>query len=155
MTSDNLRKPASGFGWGLTLFCHAAFLVVAVPLLFIPMIRVFRARNWVATSCRIERIDRSFGEYPDVEVAYSYVVAGTTYDGARASFCCLQDYEVNDFVKRHPSGLQTTCYFDPESPAESVLDRDLTRATLIKPSGVYFLIFFVSLYLIRMDRRTT
>lgn len=88
--------------------------------------RVWASRAWVETPCEVESIRAVGVEDYAVEVAFAYVVGGTTYRSDR--FCLADHLVVNDaqgYVTRHPPGSRAACYVNPADPAEAVFVRSV------------------------------
>jgi len=85
----------------------------------------------------------------DVEVSFRYSVGGREFTGSRYAVVhpSLLKLAAEDIVARLPAGSETTCYYDPAQPEESVLVRgDLTEGGAgILMAGLLFVISLVLL----------
>ena len=63
---------------------------------------------------------------PRLELAYTYVVDGTTYTGHRVRLPGPLDLGLGDdpqqLAARYPSGLQVDVHYDPQDPSRAVLE---------------------------------
>ncbi|MGH7470518.1 MAG: DUF3592 domain-containing protein [Longimicrobiales bacterium] len=126
----------------------------AVFLYFmVPEIRSnFAALNWTSTSCTILSSGMDTQAHRDpleddlarVRVSYSYQVAGQRFESNRFRFV---DVYTNDLtamqrtVARLQPGAVVSCYFDPERPANAVLDARVSPfmlAALLPLTFVFF-----------------
>ena len=125
---------------GQTAGCGAAFFGVFLlaglgflMIFLVPAVRVVQAFSWQAVPCEI--VSSSVASHPgddsttySVEVTYRYRVDGRDYTGDRYRFLGGSSggsegkQEVVDSLS---PGTTTTCWVDPDDPAEAVLDRGL------------------------------
>jgi hypothetical protein len=118
--------------------CMAAFfgvfLVAGLGFLMFflwPAVKVVRAQSWEGTKCEVERswVESHSGEDGatySIEVRYRYEVDGVEYAGDRYEFMGGSSSghdSKQKIVDRLSSGSVTTCYYDPDDPASSVLHR--------------------------------
>jgi hypothetical protein len=126
-------------GW-LAVVVFGGFCVAAAWMFVfgfaVPAAQCWRARNWVATPCRIEYSFKSVGKPPNDVLAYTYTFAGQTYTSHHYGFPALRQVRPH----RQPSGatLQSqpqpftgTCYVNPARPEEAVIDRQLQGSAAI------------------------
>ncbi len=96
-----------------------------------PIAGLVAAQGWVETECAItsSRVDESRsseGTTYRVDVRYTYEVDWQTYEGDRYDFSVgySSGYDGKArVVAAHPPGSETACYYDPEAPRRSVIDR--------------------------------
>jgi len=73
----------------------------------------------------------------EVRVVYEYSVNGVGYSGSRIQFGSQTSYlrkgRAEAAVSRYPVNSHVTVYYDPENPAEAVLDRT-------SPSGLEYMV---------------
>jgi len=129
------------------------FLIFAVVgggilwfLLLRPMIKVVAARSWEPVPCTVveSRVDESSSEdgttyRPLIIAAYArnggehrapYDFSGNVYSGGYEGKAAV--------VARYPVGASTTCYVNPEDPAESVISRELVGSYFFGLFGLFF-----------------
>jgi hypothetical protein len=115
------------------------FLVVGIivgVILFRQVSREMASRSWEATPCTIlsANIEPEDSNYP-LRVKYVYQYVGKPYASTQvaAGYTGTSDYSdaqrllhkytaIGDGVEQDPSKPQTTCFVNPENPAEAVLD---------------------------------
>jgi hypothetical protein len=90
------------------------------------------ARHWEPVVCQIERSEterepHAAGDHFIFQVRYLYTFAGQSFASDRYAFSTNGRFgtpEKSDaLVRRWPAGSETTCWVDPQNPAEAVLDR--------------------------------
>ena len=86
-------------------------------------------KEWHATQAAIVRVG---GEDNDVIATYQYEVDGIGFQGKRVYLASFKDnigsYHIDkrrDLTEKRRTGQTVTVWFDPESPADSVIDRDM------------------------------
>jgi uncharacterized protein YecT (DUF1311 family) len=77
------------------------------------------------------------------DVRYQYDVAGTSYVGATVRFS-FSNSRPDETVARYPPGRHVTVYFDPDAPAQCVLEPGLPPGDVRRAS--YPLLLVVSLF---------
>jgi hypothetical protein len=120
---------ASFFGVFLLVGCGVTYAIFVGPMLKIPA-----ARNWTQVPCeivssRVKTNSDSDGNTYRVDVVYRYTYQGRTYTSNRYHFATgsSSGYQGKaEAARKFPSGSQATCYVDPASPAEAVLERNAT-----------------------------
>ena len=75
-------------------------------------------------------------------VKYQYSVEGMEYAGSRIAFGAMNSAQsaANAVVARYPAGASLTVRYDPEKPAEAVLETKTGSGALLMVLGVGFLI---------------
>jgi hypothetical protein len=138
----------SGRGCG-TLFFGAFF---AIGCLFVVIILGEAIRGlapwwWAEAPCTITSsrvVETGNDERPyRAAITYSYRVEGRELEGDRvtANDPGTRSYDrARDRVERHPAGSTAICRFDPQRPADSVLERSLPWIVLV----VFFPMIFVA-----------
>ena len=115
--------------FGLIFFAAGvAFLWV---IFLSPLIESLGAQDWPQADCRILKSEikvkrDSDGDTYKPIVEYQYIVAGRKYHGDRPTF---EDVSASrKWAKRisdkYPVGSTSQCFYDPQEPGNSVLDRD-------------------------------
>lgn len=115
-------------------------------LLLRPVMKVVEARSWVPVPCTVveSRVDSSSDEdgttykavvhatfqYGGAERRAPYDFSGSVYSGGYDGKAVL--------VSRYPVGAETTCYVNPEDPAEAVISRDLSGSYFFGLLGLAF-----------------
>jgi hypothetical protein len=76
-------------------------------------------------------------------VKYQYSVEGMEYAGSRIAFGAMNSAHsaANAVVARYPAGASVTVRYDPEKPAEAVLETKSGGGALLMVLGVVFLVF--------------
>ena len=129
------------------------FLIFAVVggailwfLLLRPVMKVAAARSWAPVPCTVveSRVDESSSD--DGTTYRPLIIAAYAQDGT--DFRAPYDFSGNvysggyegkaEIVARYPVGARTTCYVNPENPAESVISRDLTGSYFFGLFGLFF-----------------
>ena len=97
-----------------------------------PLLMVYRARHWPATSCTIisSGLKSGKGQMYAEDIVYSYEVAGKTYQANRYEFYegWYKDgrnrlQKERDIGTQYPTNSKTTCYVNPHDPTDAVLHR--------------------------------
>jgi hypothetical protein len=94
-----------------------------------------KAEKWAQTSARITRSEvqvRHHHFLNDVTqvtnvpaVEYEFSIGPQTFHGSRVGFGEVGEANLQDFLKRFPKGAVVPVFYDPASPHECVLERDL------------------------------
>jgi len=76
-------------------------------------------------------------------VKYQYIVEGMEYTGSRIAFGAMNSAHsaANAVVARYPAGASVNVRYDPEKPAEAVLETKTGGGSLLMVFGVVFLVF--------------
>jgi Protein of unknown function (DUF3592) len=78
-----------------------------------------------------------------ISVTYQYAVNGVDYSSSRIQFGTPTTYirtsSAEAAISRYPANSQVTAYYDPENPAEAVLDRT-------SPGGIEYIIIGIILF---------
>jgi len=112
------------------------------------------SQSWPATSGQITdaRVahhtstdsegDRSDHYTP--KVSYTYQASGQTYEGSKIGFGMQQSFgsaaKAQATLARFPMGGQVAVYYDPNNPAEAVLERKAGGSTMSLILGIVFLL---------------
>lgn len=130
-------KPRSSTPPGCLVLFFAIFLVVGLlagrTFLWEPLRNAVRARSWVEAPCVVlsSEVERHRGDETDtfrVAIRYRYSFGGATYESGRYDFEPRPSSgrsAKQAIVARHPAGLESTCFVNPENPSEAVVDRGL------------------------------
>jgi len=112
--------------------------------------RHFDARNrFVATegevlAGRIKTSSDGDGATHTPIIRYRYVVGGVEYISDRYAYWAVatSDYaHVSRIVRDHPKGRKVTVYYDPDNPADAILQLEV-------PTAMYFLLLFLQPFLL-------
>lgn len=116
-------------------------------LLLRPVMKVAAARSWAPVSCTVveSRVDASQSD--DGGSTYKALVNATyrygggehnaPYDFSGSVYSGGYDGKA-EIVARYPVGAETTCYVNPEDPAEAVISRDLSGGYFFGLTGLFF-----------------
>ncbi len=78
------------------------------------------------------------------KVEYEYQVLGQTYTGSRLAFGAEKGYytrqQAEEAIARYPEGAPVTVYYNPENPAEAVLERKANHSLVLILAGASFLL---------------
>ncbi|MEA2560640.1 MAG: hypothetical protein QOH06_2144 [Acidobacteriota bacterium] len=154
MSAFTLRKKGGGEpGAGCMALFFLAFAVVGGGVLWFllvrPLVKVAAARSWPPVPCTVveSRVDASSsdddGTTYKVLINASYAYGGGEYKAPYdfSGSVHSSGYEGKaQIVARYPVGSRTTCYVNPEDPAESVILRDLAGNYFL---GLFGLMFFL------------
>ncbi len=115
-------------------FCifAAAGLAAGYFLTWKPLSGIVAARNWVETDCAVVSSDVEANQGSDsttyrVDIVYTYDVDWQTFQGDRYDFSIgsSSGYEGKaKVVEAHPPGSEVSCYYDPNDPSTSVINRE-------------------------------
>lgn len=142
-----------GIGSFMMLLIGVAFLIAGSVLTFwfgLPMRRQALASvSWPTTEGRITRsqLQETFGKggtSRTADVEYDYALDGREFVGSRVwigdGYSSSPGTEHRAAVKRYPAGRQVQVYYDPEDPAESVLEPGSTwSGSMLLLMGMVFL----------------
>jgi hypothetical protein len=103
-----------------------------------PWLQVRAAQAWVETPCRVlsSAILTHSGKSTSysVDITYQYAMAGQIYQSSR------YDFSVGDassqswcekIMSQNPPGSTTTCYVNPQNPAEAVMSRSFEKSAAV------------------------
>jgi hypothetical protein len=148
-TRDTLSRVKPEFYTALVVFPGGVLLLTLAFAL--PVWRRARAsRRWTATNGRI--VSSVVTSPPPgtrlssirlPAVRYQYDVAGTPYVGATARFS-FSNSRPDDTVARYRPGRHVTVYYDPDAPAQCVLEPGVPSGDVRRAS--YPLLLVVSLF---------
>jgi hypothetical protein len=143
-------KSTNGAGCLIAFFAVFA-LIGSLSFVFaflLPAISCVRAKNWVATPCRIASstvATRGSGKdryyYPDI--LYTYTANGQSYDATRFNFfkrTSKNPGTVQGWLNAYPAGSTVTCFVNPSDPSQAVLDRSFPSSAF----GNFFVLIFVA-----------
>ena len=102
------------------------------------LMRASASRNWPSVEGRIDsshvgrvassRGGRSSTSNYKPEIKYSYSVKGNSYAGSHIGFgvpILGWQFGAEQVVARYPTGAARTVYYDPQNPAQAVLERKM------------------------------
>jgi hypothetical protein len=148
------------------LLCGGLFILVFAAAGVFLIIQSIRSRkkaetsqSWPATSGQITdaRVEHhtstdSEGDRSDhytPKVSYTYQVLGQAYEGNKIGFGFQQSFgsqgKAQAALTRFPVGGQATVYYDPNNPAEAVLERKAGGSTVSLILGIVFLVISLCL----------
>jgi len=105
-------------------------------LLVQPLLKHSAAQSWPQTPCKIISSEVKVSRDSDSttyrpEIKYSYIVAGKPYQSERISFLKFTGSSsrraADTTVKQYPAGAMANCFYNPNQPAESTLEREFTH----------------------------
>ncbi len=80
-------------------------------------------------------------------VMYAYQVEGTQYQSQRIHFGGeVGGSAMTGIVKRYPVGAQVPVYYNPQNPADAVLERSIPSAKILGFIGVIMIVVAVATY---------
>ncbi len=104
--------------------------------------RLSACRSWPQTTGRVTQSDFDTSDGIELYVIYEYTVNGVGYSSTRVQFgtptTYLRKSSADAALSRYPVNSQLTVYYDPENPADAVLDRT-------SPSGLEYIILGIVL----------
>ena len=149
------NKQASGCGriggclFGMVFAAFGAgflwFMVVS------PILKTRAAKTWTETQCRIlsseveEHTDEDGTSYKP-RIKFEFEHDGLRHEGDDYSFSIMsgESQWARQIVKQYRPGEQHTCYFDPNDPNDSVLNREMDWSA----SGFFLPVFIPSIFLL-------
>lgn len=121
------------FALGFTGFGLIMLLIYISALM-----RAAASRNWTSVEGRIDsshvgRVVSSRGRRQSTsnykpEIKYTYSVTGNAYEGSHIGFgvpILGWQSSAEQVVARYPTGATRTVYYDPQNPAQAVLERKM------------------------------
>ena len=152
MSALTRRKQGGNMPSGCMVLFFLIFAVVGGGILWFlfmkPMMKIAAARSWTPVPCTVveSRVDESSGDdgstyRPLINASYAYGggehkapydFSGNVYSGGYDGKARI--------VARYPVGARTTCYVNPENPAEAVISRELSGNYFF---GLFGLLFFL------------
>lgn len=111
--------------------------VLTVPLAVLPIVRIVRALGYQESDCRIESAEvrtwyDSDGDASHaVDVRYSYEVAGQRFESTRYDLWDNRKGDVRAVVAGLRPGATVRCFYNPDRPADAVVDRRLDSMRLL------------------------
>ncbi len=143
----SVRRGTSGLGAAIVLTV-AIELIIGVAFVAVAAAgfsKVYAARSWPTTRCEIlaarglKVIDED-GDYWEARMTWRYAVGGENYqleNATPAAFASTLDQaEAEALVARFSAGSTVDCWYDPDRPMTSVLDRSAP------PWGAYLFALF-------------
>lgn len=141
-------KGGLGCAFAFLLLFGTFGLLFLFPVVFLPAKNVVDARDWEQAACtvlasEVESHSSDDGTTYSVEVRYRFTHDGRTYEGDRYDF-----YNVSsggregkeEVVRSMPPGSEIPCWFDPQDPERSVVQRELSWASLIGLVPLFFVL---------------
>ena len=132
------------------LFAFAFLSASLYFVFFIPLLRIVRAKGWLATPCVIlssaVNEDRNDSGLYRIGVTYKYEIGGHSFESRRYAFAtgAFFGYRGKKAVaNRLAPGTKTVCYVNPADPSDSVIERGMTSDLLIV--GIVIIIMLISL----------
>jgi hypothetical protein len=120
------------------------FITIAGLIMLVASIRsmqsAFASSSWTSSTATIlsaeliESRGRRGRVHYDAKVTYVYTVGGQSYSGTRISFSAYgASITGEDVVAKYAPGTQHPCYYDPDRPAECVLEKGTFAFTYFFP----------------------
>jgi hypothetical protein len=112
---------------------------------WINAIKVSVSRRWPQVTGTITRSSVQSNTDADtdpyaVSIEYHYVVNGVAYTGAQQMGSFIRQSSAQARAERYPVNSRVIVYFDPEQPANAVLEPGYTKVMLAIAGGVVFLL---------------
>lgn len=132
---------------------------IAWPTALRPALSIWQARGWTPTRCHVEHSSVRAHEGDDgttysVDILYRFEQGGRTHRSSRYSFfggSSSGRAGKEAIVRAHPAGGTVTCFVDPDTPGEAVIERGPTLHALV---GLIPLAFVgLGLLVMQMARR--
>jgi hypothetical protein len=128
-----------------------------------PLLELWRAQDWTPTPCtiltsQVTEVDGDDGSTWRVDVSFRYEVGGVEHvsDRYRVSRVSSSGRSGKQrVVDSLPPGTETTCYVDPEDPANAILRRDLGEEWIFVAAGLLFAAFGGGMALLVRRRQRT
>jgi hypothetical protein len=118
------------------------------------------SQNWLSTAATITQSEVGQSSSSDHDgprtyyrpvVEYTYQVGAQTYTGKRIAFgpakASARSASVQAALGKYPQGGAVTVYYDPNNPAEAVLEKQAAGTTAMLVLGIVFLAVTVCLAL--------
>lgn len=133
---SSLARAGQGRGGLVLLFSF--FLLLGGSALYLALLRpswrIFQARDWQTTPCRVilSEVKTHSGEDGptfSVNILYAYEIGGREYRANRYHFMggSSSGYDGKAaVVRRYPPGMKAVCYVNPHDPTDAVLERGFT-----------------------------
>jgi len=122
---------------GAICFSEVAFSVILLAIIFFTRQSAAKAQNWSATTGKVtlSNLEARRGSkggtvyYPVVQ--YQYRVHAMDYESRKI----MPGMEwggsgAQAVVEKYPAGSTVTVYYNPENPAEALLERDVPKYTI-------------------------
>lgn len=137
------------------------FVIIGLVLLFIYFRSLLKVRasqtwptapgtvlqSWVRESRSTDSDGGdSYSYHP--EVHYQYQVMGTEYQGSKIAFGPKVGgrSRAEKTIEKYPAGANVTVYYQPDNPANAVLERSISKVTLVL--GIAMFLGGVFIYLL-------
>lgn len=124
---------SEALGGCLTYGFFAAFAIAGLGALVmtfvLPVYSLLEARLWSPATCeilssQIASSSSSDGTTYRAEITYAFEVDGRRFEGQRHNFSSSSgESSARQAVDRYRDGSEVPCWFDPDDPTRSVLDR--------------------------------
>jgi hypothetical protein len=125
------------------IFLVAGYLVARTPA---------KSNHWPTTAgqilvATIEQRHGSEGYTPYPVVLYTYQVEGQTYQGQRIYFGGeVGGSAMTGVIKKYPVGAQVPVYYNPQNPADAVLERSAPTGKVFVLVGVILILVAAATY---------
>lgn len=123
----------SFFGWLLAALAAATFVFFLVVVR-----KKIKLRSWLAAAATVvESEEYDVGGKWRARFAYEYEVGGRGYKSRRVFFYRkVASFYAQELVARHPAGSSMRIFYDPERPAEAVVDKRLPALWILLLAAV-------------------
>jgi hypothetical protein len=108
--------------------------------------RVVEARSWVPVPCRVlsAEVRHTYNGSPWIVVCYQYQFGGQLFESMRYRFLGGRSDAQREVPEHHRTGSSTTCFVDPDAPAEAVMVRGFTGDMVFGVIPLFFFRFFAT-----------
>jgi len=140
----------------IAFFIGAIFVLVGILLIYLNIRakrKIAESQQWptiagAVVSSEVQRMSSTDSEgdttyYYQPKVEYSYSVMGTAYTGKRLTFAAQGSSQksAQAVVQRYPVGATVTVHYNPQKPAEAVLEVQATSGnTCMLVGGIVFIV---------------
>jgi hypothetical protein len=104
--------------------------------------RVVEARSWVSVPCRILSAEVRYQRQPWITIRYEYEYAGQRFESTRYRFLGGRSDVQRTIPEHHHTGSSTTCFVDPDAPAQAVMVGGFTWDMLFGLIPLFFFLLF-------------
>jgi hypothetical protein len=150
---DSLMQDSMGSMFGLITLLMAGIGVVLLVAGFLMARTPAKSDHWPTTTGQIlasmiqYRRKSGGGHSPYPLVLYAYQVEGQPYQSQRIYFGTpVGGSAMTGVVKKYPVGAQVPVYYDPQNPADAVLERTIPVARVLGFAGAITIVVAAATY---------
>jgi hypothetical protein len=150
---DSIMQDTMGSMFGLITLLIAGIGVVLLVAGFLVSRTPGKSHHWPTTTGQIlastiqYRRRSGGGHSPYPMVLYTYQVEGQQYQSQRIYFGgVVGGTAMTGVVKKYPIGAQVPVYYDPQNPADAVLERSTPMAKFLGLIGVIMIVVAAATY---------